>query len=96
MRSYFFFHNEFELLSHLEDEDGFIEIETPFELLSNFQLDDMVTKSIEGYTGEKIELHLLVNSRMFDFVKDEFSVQCQIGTPIEEGGNNLGFGQSLN
>jgi len=96
MRSYFFFHNEFELLSHLEDEDGFIEIDVPFELLAHMQLDDMVTKKLEGYTGEEIELHLLVNSRMFDFVKDEFSIQCQIGTPIEEGGSNLGFGQSLN
>lgn len=48
------------------------------------------------YTGEEIELHFLVNSIMFDFKKDEFSIQLQVGTPIEDNDMGLGFGQSLN
>lgn len=97
MRSYMFFHNDIELLSHLEDEDGFIDIDVPFEILSCMQLDDMVTRVLEGYTGEEIEIHFLVNSRMFDFKKDEFSIQLQLGTPIEGDDNiGMGYGQSLN
>ena len=97
MRSYLFFRNENELLSHLESEDGFIELDLDFDFLKNFQLDDMITKTFESYTGEEIELHLLVDSRMFDLDKQEFSVQALVGSPIEGDDNiGMGYGQSLN
>lgn len=96
MKAYFFFHNEFETLQDLEDEDGFIEVHLDLTIISMMQLDDMVTYNIRNYKGEEIELHLLVNSRMFDFVKNELSIQCQIGTPLEDNGSDFGFGHSLN
>lgn len=97
MRSYLFFKNDNPLLEQLEDEDGFIEIDVDFDFLKNFQLDDMVTKTLISYTGEEIELHLIVDSRMFDLDNQEFSVQTLVGAPIEGNDNfGMGFGQSLN
>lgn len=96
MKAILVFQNEDKLLSNLELDNGFIEIDINFDVASVLQIEDSIKYSVENSLGVYQDIYLVVNSRNFDLVEMLLILDCDILVDDESNEGVLTYFQSLN